>query len=63
MKESNKIKTCIVCEKEKKEGLYLYTAFICHECEREMVETEPESPKYAEFVKKLSKIRKPPVFS
>lgn len=56
-------KTCIICEKEKKEGMHIYTAFVCWECEREIVQTDPESEKYAGFVKKLSKIRKPSVFS
>ncbi|KKB39376.1 sigma factor G inhibitor Gin [Bacillus thermotolerans] len=57
------MKECIVCEEEKKEGMYICSSFVCKECEQEMVNTEPEESKYKEFVKKLRKIRKPSVFS
>ncbi|KAB7704332.1 hypothetical protein F9802_18120 [Bacillus aerolatus] len=63
MKDLFKGKTCMVCEEEKKEGMYVYTAFICWECEREIVQTEPEEERYADLVAKLRKIGKPSVFS
>ncbi|MFK2826988.1 sigma factor G inhibitor Gin [Bacillus sp. B190/17] len=63
MKKLYNKKTCIICDKEKVEGMHVYTAFICWECERDIVQTEPEEEEYADLVKKLSKIRKSSVLS
>ncbi|KMY55939.1 hypothetical protein AC623_20015 [Bacillus sp. FJAT-27231] len=63
LKKLYKGKTCVVCEEEKEDGMYVYTAFVCWECEREIVQTEPGTEKYEQLVKKLGKIRKPSVFS
>ncbi|OZI12144.1 hypothetical protein CEW92_08240 [Bacillaceae bacterium SAS-127] len=54
---------CMVCEQNKQEGIYIYQAFICKECERKVLQTEPEEEAYAHFVKKLRKIRISSVFS
>lgn len=57
MEMSLKPKHCIVCEKEKKEGIYVLHSFICHSCERKIVQLEPEDPAYKETVKKLRKLK------
>lgn len=63
MKKLYKDEACMICEGKEKEGMHINTSFICWECEQEIVQTEPESKKYNEFVKKLSKIKKTSVFS
>ena len=35
---------CIVCETERKEGIYVYNNLICYECEKDMVNTETNDP-------------------
>ncbi|MGM7637447.1 sigma factor G inhibitor Gin [Bacillus sp. Hm123] len=54
---------CMVCEQSKQEGMYIYQAFICKECEKKVLQTEPEEKAYIHFVKKLRKIRISSVFS
>ncbi|MFB4165078.1 sigma factor G inhibitor Gin [Alteribacillus sp. JSM 102045] len=54
---------CILCEQEKKEGIHILEAFLCKECEREVVRMEPEDPAYADKIKKLRKIRSTTLFS
>ncbi len=48
--------TCVVCERTKSRGIHLYTSFICAECEREMVSTETNDPKYIYYLKQLRKV-------
>ncbi|MDM5152851.1 sigma factor G inhibitor Gin [Bacillus sp. DX1.1] len=50
-------KVCIVCEHKKDDGIHLYTSFICEACERDMVETETNDPKYIYFLQQLRKIQ------
>ncbi|MDA3128882.1 carnitine--CoA ligase [Aliibacillus thermotolerans] len=56
MEMSVKGDCCIVCEKVKKEGIYVLHSFICLQCEQEIVQLEPEDPAYRETVKKLRKL-------
>ncbi|MBB6455220.1 hypothetical protein HNQ94_003717 [Salirhabdus euzebyi] len=51
--QSLNTKTCIVCDQEKSEGIMLYIAFVCSECEKEIVQTEPEEEKYKYYIDKL----------
>ena len=44
---------CGICEEEKDEGIVLYRLFICHECERNMIHTEPREEKYNYYLQKL----------
>ncbi|MDA1758493.1 sigma factor G inhibitor Gin [Bacillus cereus] len=47
---------CIVCETERKEGIYVYNNLICYECEKDMVNTETDDPKYIYYLKQLRKL-------
>ncbi|PHE37646.1 sigma factor G inhibitor Gin, partial [Bacillus pseudomycoides] len=44
---------CIVCESKREEGIYVYNNLICHECEKDMVSTETDDPKYIHYLKQL----------
>jgi hypothetical protein len=55
--------TCVVCEQTKPLGIHLYTAFICTECERELIETDAADPRYKYFLQRLKKITTPEIFS
>ncbi|WP_409303599.1 sigma factor G inhibitor Gin [Peribacillus sp. SCS-155] len=48
--------TCIVCEHVKDVGIHLYTSFICNECERDLINTDTDHPKYTHYVNQLKKI-------
>ncbi|PFJ09310.1 carnitine--CoA ligase [Bacillus cereus] len=47
---------CIVCEAKKEEGIHVYHNLICYECERDMVNTETNDPKYIHYLKQLRKL-------
>ncbi|MFC0274240.1 sigma factor G inhibitor Gin [Metabacillus herbersteinensis] len=66
--DSNGIKkqvgeTCIVCEEEKALGIHLYTSFICVECEKSLINTETSDPMYQYFLRKLQRVKTPPLYS
>lgn len=48
---------CIICEQEKKMGIHLYTSFICNDCEREMVKTDTDDPKYKFYIEQMKVIK------
>lgn len=48
---------CIICQETGKTGIHLYTSFICTECEREIVETETDDPKYKYYVDQMRVIK------
>jgi len=48
--------TCIVCEKVKEKGIHLYHSFICIDCEKSIIETETDDPKYQYYLKQLKKV-------
>ncbi|HDX9654302.1 MULTISPECIES: sigma factor G inhibitor Gin [Bacillus] len=54
MKAQNEV--CIVCETKRKEGIYVYNNLICYECEKDMVNTETNDPKYIYYLKQLRKL-------
>ncbi|EMA6344991.1 sigma factor G inhibitor Gin [Bacillus cytotoxicus] len=47
---------CIICEHKRNEGIYVQNRFICDECEKDMVNTETNDPKYIYYLKQLKKI-------
>ncbi|WP_020154645.1 sigma factor G inhibitor Gin [Caldibacillus debilis] len=47
---------CMVCEKFKKEGYFLYDSFICIDCEKEIIKTETSDPVYRFYLRQLKKI-------
>ncbi|WP_112179084.1 MULTISPECIES: sigma factor G inhibitor Gin [Paraliobacillus] len=54
---------CIVCDKEKEEGINVYNLFICSHCEQKIVQTEPEDPSYSYFVEKLKRMNQSTLYS
>jgi hypothetical protein len=55
--------TCVVCEQMKPKGIHLYTAFICTDCERDLIQTDTSDPRYKYFLKQLKKITTPEIYS
>lgn len=47
------LKICIICGKKKGSGIKVNNAFICSECEKEIINTEVENEKYYFFVKQM----------
>lgn len=54
---------CVICENLKTKGIHLYTAFICTECESDLIQTETHDIKYKFYLKQLKKITTPEIFS
>ncbi|WP_338471251.1 sigma factor G inhibitor Gin [Niallia sp. XMNu-256] len=54
---------CVICEVHKEKGIHLYTSFICSDCEKDMIATETNDPKYKYFLSKLRKVTAPEIFS
>lgn len=50
------ISKCVICEEKKENGIQIIQAFICDECEKEIVMTETDAPMYNTFVEKLKTI-------
>lgn len=48
---------CLVCESYKGMGIHVYQSFICLECERAIVQTSTNDPKYQFFIQQLNKGR------
>lgn len=63
MQEKGYEKICVVCEQLKDKGIYLYTSFICTECEKDIISTDTSDPQYKFFLKKLRKITSPEIYS
>ena len=55
--------TCVICEDLKPVGIHLYTSFICSDCEKDLIHTETNNPKYIYFLKQLKKVTNPEIFS
>ncbi|WP_462410016.1 sigma factor G inhibitor Gin [Neobacillus sp. Marseille-QA0830] len=55
--------TCVICEIQKPKGIHLYTSFICTDCEKDLIQTNTNDPKYKYFLQKLKKINTPEIFS
>lgn len=54
---------CIICHEYKENGIHLYTSFICVECEREIIDTNTNEPKYQYFIEKLKKVKSTQIYS
>lgn len=63
MMRQGKLSVCGICEEEKNKGILVYRLFICDECERNMIHTEPKEEKYRYYLKKLKNINQPPLYS
>ena len=55
--------TCIICENVKYKGIHLYTEFICMECEKDILQTSTDDPKYKYYVQQLKKITIPKIYT
>lgn len=55
--------TCIICDQPKNRGIHLYTSFICSDCEKDIIQTDTNNPKYKYYIKQLKLITKPEIFS
>lgn len=63
MESIESMELCGICEEEKANGIHLYKLFICYECERNMIHTEPKEEKYRYYLKKLKNINQPTLYS
>jgi hypothetical protein len=61
--ERNIGETCVICEEEKHRGIHLYTKFICTDCEKDMIQTETNDPKYLYYLTKLKNATTPEIYS
>jgi hypothetical protein len=48
--------SCLICGRSRAEGIHICDAFICEECEREMVETDADDAKYPYFIMRMRQI-------
>lgn len=46
---------CSVCSRVTSDGIYVLNVFLCDACEREMINTPVDDPKYQYFVDQMSK--------
>jgi hypothetical protein len=63
MSRKNAGETCVICEQIKKEGIHLYTTFICTDCEKDIIQTETDDPKYQFYLQQLKKLTAPQIFT
>ncbi|MFB6469303.1 sigma factor G inhibitor Gin [Cytobacillus sp. Hz8] len=54
---------CVICEQYKFIGIHLYTSFICRDCEKDLIHTDTNDPKYKFYLKQLKKVNTPEIFS
>lgn len=54
---------CIVCEQSKDKGIRIYTKFLCIDCEKEIIQTETNDPKYRFYLQQLKKITNREIYS
>ncbi|MBB5325869.1 hypothetical protein HNQ34_002970 [Anoxybacillus tepidamans] len=55
--------TCIVCEQLKDQGIRIYTKFLCIDCEKEIIRTDTNDPKYHFYLQQLKKIMNREIYS
>lgn len=54
---------CIVCDEAQKHGIHLYTSFICTDCEKAMINTDPTDPTYKYFINQLKVVTEAKIMS
>ncbi|HLU23185.1 sigma factor G inhibitor Gin [Lederbergia graminis] len=57
------VERCIICEKTQKQGIHLYTSFICTDCERAMIATSTSDPAYKYYINQLKVIKETKILS
>ncbi|KYD00947.1 sigma factor G inhibitor Gin [Heyndrickxia sporothermodurans] len=55
--------TCIVCEQPKTLGIHLFASFICSDCEKDIIQTDTNDPKYKYYINQLKSVIKPEIYS
>lgn len=63
MSTNQREETCVICDEKKGKGIHLYTSFLCIDCERDIILTDTNDPKYKYYLKKLRQITTPEIFS
>ncbi|MDR6227139.1 sigma factor G inhibitor Gin [Desmospora profundinema] len=48
--------SCVVCQEEQTEGITILEAFICKDCERDIVKTEVEDMRYPHYVVQMRQL-------
>ncbi|WP_084281129.1 sigma factor G inhibitor Gin [Alkaliphilus transvaalensis] len=48
--------SCYICNKQDQEGIIIKEQYICRECEKEIVSTQPGEEKYEEYKEKIKEI-------
>ncbi|WP_347548172.1 sigma factor G inhibitor Gin [Pseudalkalibacillus hwajinpoensis] len=48
---------CLVCEETSIRGIHICGRFICHDCERKVIETDTNHENYQYYLEKLRKLR------
>lgn len=48
--------TCIICEEEKENGIYICNQLICQSCQKKLVETDVDDANYDLLVQQLRKL-------
>ncbi|QQZ09473.1 sigma factor G inhibitor Gin [Heyndrickxia vini] len=61
--KKNISENCIICEQPKILGIHLYTSFICSDCEKDIVQTDTNDPKYEYYINQLKLVIKPEIYS
>ncbi|OPH51273.1 hypothetical protein BC351_35275 [Paenibacillus ferrarius] len=54
--EENRFGVCMICEQQKLGGIHIITAFICDDCNNEIVQTNVNDQKYPFFVRQMRKV-------
>lgn len=52
---------CHVCETSQSEGMFIYYLYVCDQCQKKMIATDPEDPSYRFFIDKLRRMREQPL--
>ncbi|WP_173918039.1 sigma factor G inhibitor Gin [Halobacillus sp. Marseille-Q1614] len=54
---------CSICSKKTEDGIHLLRVYICGDCEKEMLETPADDPKYQFFIDQMNKAHRTAIYS
>ncbi|WP_101847183.1 sigma factor G inhibitor Gin [Halobacillus sp. Marseille-P3879] len=54
---------CSICSKQAADGIYLFRIYICSSCEKEMIQTSVDDPKYKFYVEQMNKAHRAMIHS
>uniref|UniRef100_UPI00366BCD2C sigma factor G inhibitor Gin n=1 Tax=Cryptosporangium minutisporangium TaxID=113569 RepID=UPI00366BCD2C len=55
--------SCSICSKKTDDGIHLLQVYICRSCEKEMINTLTDDPKYQYFVQQMNKAHRSVIVS